>query len=200
MRRTVTVTGYGSSSVVPDAAVVRVAATGRGRSVDDAVIALERSGEAVSRIAHQVAEERDVATTGLQVWPRTDDEGRQVGFEASHRIEVRCPDLALASTLLSGLVEAVGDDLRVEHVGPVVGDTTAAQREARERALADARDRATHLAGLTGATLADVLEVVEGEAVRRPPPMPRMALTAGITVEPGEQEVTSAVTVTWQLA
>ena len=199
MTRTVTVTGYGSSAVVPDAAAVRVAATGRGRSVDDAVAALERSGAAVSRIAHQVAEERDVSTTGLQVWPRTDDEGRQVGFEASHRMEVRCPDLSLASTLLSGLVEAVGDDLRVEHVGPVVGDTAAAEREARERALADARDRANHLAGLTGSTLTDVLEVVEGEAGRRPSPMPRM-MAAGITIEPGEQEVTSTVTVTWQLA
>lgn len=198
MQRTVTVTGYGSCPVVPDAAVVRVAATGRGASVDDAVLALERSGEAVSRIAHQVADEQDVATTGLQVWPRTDDEGRHTGFEASHQIEVRCPDLSLASTLLSGLVEAVGNDLRVDHVGPVVGDTSTAQREARERALADARDRATHLAGLTGATLADVLEVVEGEAVRRPTPLPRIAL-ASVTIEPGEQEVTAAVTVTWQL-
>lgn len=200
MQRTVTVTGYGSSPVVPDAAVVRVAATGRGASVDDAVLALERSGETVARIAHQVAEDRDIATTGLQVWPRTDEGGRHLGFEASHRIEVRCPDLSLASTLLSGLVEAVGDDLRVEHVGPVVGESAAAQREARERALADARQRATHLAGLTGSTLADVLEVVEGASGHQSAPVSRMELVSAVTIEPGEQQVTATVTATWQLA
>lgn len=197
MQRTVTVTGRGSAPVVPDSAVVRAAAACSAPSVSEAVAGVAEVGATVQRVARLHVEARHVASTGLQVWPRHDPEGRPDGFEASHSLRVRCPDLEVASRLLHALAEEAGDALRIDAVQPEVTDTRAALDTAREVAWADARARAEHLAGLAGATLGSVLVVAEGEG-SPVGPVPRMA-AAAVVLEPGERAVETAVTVTWQL-
>lgn len=200
MQRTVTVTGTGAATVVPDIARLRVGASHRAPTVAEAVAGLGASARLVTQVAVRVVDARHVATTGLQVWPRHDNEGRPDGVEASQQVSVRCPDLDAASQLVADLAAEVGEDLRIEGLALEVSDTSDAVLEARESAFSDARARAEHLAHLAGRVLGDVLEVVEGP--RGAQPMPggaRMALAA-MPIEPGEQSVHSSLQVTWQLA
>jgi len=199
MQRTVTVTGRGSAPAVPDSAVVRAAASCAAPSVAEAVAGVGEVGATVQRVARLHVDARHVASTGLQVWPRLDPAGRPDGFEASHQVQVRCPDLEVASRVLHALAEEAGDALRVDAVQPEVSDPRAAQDTAREAAWADARARAEHLATLAGATLGDVLQVEEGDGAPGGVPSPRMAVAASVVLEPGERAVGAAVTVTWQL-
>lgn len=198
MQRTVTVTGRGSAPAVPDSAVVRVAATCAGSSVADAVAGVAEAGATVQRAARSLVEPRHVASTGVQVWPRYDGEGRADGFEASHQLRVRCDDLEVASALVHTLATEVGDLLRVDAVQPEVSDPSEARTQAYEAAWADARARAEHLAALAGAELGDVLVVEESDGVHGGP-SPRMAVAASLVLEPGEQAVEVGVTVTWQM-
>lgn len=198
MQRTVTVTGHGVAAVVPDRAVLRVTASHGAANVAEAVSGLEVAGGVLSEVARRHTEPRHVATTGLQVWPRHDHEGRPDGFEASHQVRVVCTDLDTAGALVTALAEQVGDALRVDSLALEVGDLFGAEERARELAYADARARAEHLAGLDGAGIGDLVAVVEGDPIGTGAGV-RHARAAEMGLEPGEQEVRVRVSGTWQL-
>ena len=112
---------------------------------------------------------------------------------------VRCPDIEAAGGLLTALADAVGDRLEIEGVSLEVADQSAAVVAAREAAYADAVDRATHLAGLAGAQLGDVQDVVEGGGGGSPVARVAKAMSDSASFQPGETSIGSSVTVTFQL-
>jgi uncharacterized protein YggE len=201
MDRTVTVTGQGKATAVPDTAVIRVAAVHRAASVAEAFAGVASAVDAIGTEARQFTEERRIASQGLQVWPAHDNQGRQSGFETRHTIEIGCPDLTAASALLEALVAAVGDRLQVEGVTLRVSEPGPLVTTAREAAYADAAERASHLAGLAGATLGPIVSVSEGGAGWSPYPqaMDVAAMKAEAAFEPGEAAITATVTASWQL-
>ncbi|MXG90817.1 SIMPL domain-containing protein [Nocardioides flavescens] len=195
--RTLTVTGHGSASAVPDSAVVRVAAVQRGSSLTEA---LEGAESARARVV-AVAAEHSVATRDLAIWPVHDDQGRPAGFEARHALAVSTTTVEQAGDLLAALAAEVGDRLVVEGVDLVVADPTAALGRAREAAYADATARAEHLASLAGAVLDRVQSIGEGAVPVGPPGGPVLAAAkADVGLQPGESTFTAALTVTWSLA
>lgn len=194
--RTLTVTGTGAVSVVPDTAVVRVAAVHRAPGLAAALEGAERARAAVVAAATGLV----VGSADLSVWPAHDQEGRPAGFEARHALVVTCPDVEAAGALLTRLADEVGDDLQVEGVSLAVGDPGGHAGPAREAATADARDRAEHLAGLLGEHLDVVQQVVEGGAPG--PGVPRsgvLAKVADVSLAPGETSIGATVTITWSL-
>ncbi|GAB3265834.1 SIMPL domain-containing protein [Nocardioides dilutus] len=200
MSRTVTVTGHGSATAVPDTAVVRVAALHRAAGMAEALSGAESARSAVVAAAGEAAGDLVVSSTDLSVWPAHDNEGRRAGFEARHALTITGGDLDTAGALVGRLAEEVGDRLQVESVSLSVGDPSAAVGEAREAAFADARARAEHLAGLAGASLGEVQEIAEGAGA----PVPRggveaFAVKADVGFAPGQTVLTSTVTVTWAL-
>ena len=70
---------------------------------------------------------------------------------------------------------------------------------ARERAFADARSKADHLAELAGQRVQRATTVVEGAANGGPSPwgVPRTMSAAATAFEPGTASVTATLTVTW---
>ena len=198
--RTLTVTGHGSASAVPDTAVLRVATSGRADGADEAFAAAAEAATRVAQVARRHTDARHVATTGVHLWPWHDQQGEPRGFEARHTVAVRCPDAAAAGPLLDDLVAEVGDALQLEGLSLEVTDTAAAHATATEAAYADARGRAARLAALSGAALGSVQHVVEGStAAAGTPRDARSAAEAMVRIEPGESVVAAAVTVTFEL-
>jgi uncharacterized protein YggE len=200
MSRTVTVTGHGSATAVPDTAVVRVAAVHRAAGMADALAGAESARSAVVAAASDTALDLVVSSTDLSVWPAHDDQGRRAGFEARHALTITGGDLDAAGALVGRLADEVGERLQVESVTLSVGDPSAALGEAREAAYADARARAEHLAELADASLGKVREIAEGAGG----PVPRagaeaFAMKADVGFAPGQTVLTSTVTVTWTL-
>lgn len=198
---TVTVTGTGTSRVAPDTAVVRLAAVARGAGVAEAYAAMSAAASVLVAVAGQHTEERRVASSGVSLWPSHDHTGARDGFEARHSFAIGCADLAAAGEMLARLAAEVGDALAVEGVALEVTDDHGAAAKAREAAFHDARERAAQLARMAGAGLGAVQSMVEGDAAAGPAPMPRAAMlkdSAG-PLAAGETEVTSSVTVVWEL-
>jgi len=193
MSRTVTVTGHGSATAVPDTAVVRVAAVHRAAGMAEALSGAESARAAVVAAAGGLV----VSSTDLSVWPAHDAEGRRAGFEARHALTITGGDLESAGALVGRLAEEVGDRLQVESVALSVGDPTAALTEAREAAFAEARTRAEHLAGLAEATLGEVQDVAEGAGAPVARGNELAAMKADVGFAPGQTQLTSTVTVTW---
>jgi uncharacterized protein YggE len=199
--RTVTVTGHGESRVVPDSAVVRVAAVHRAAGVAEALAGADSAAKQIVATAREHTTPDRIGTTSVQIWQAHDNTGAPSGFDARHSLTVRCDDIDAAGALLSALAESVGDRLQLENVSVEVADRGPAETAAREAAYADAVERATRLATLAGSSLGDPQEVVEGGAVSivGQPRTAKAVAMADVGLEPGELSVTSSVTVTFQL-
>jgi uncharacterized protein len=191
--RTLTVTGTGSASAVPDTALIRLSAVHRARSLVEALAGAESARAEVVKTARDLV----VTTVNLSVWP-TSEQGQQPGFEARHTLTIASGDLEVANALLTRLAYEVGTRLQVEGVDMTVSDPSAAIATAREVAFADARAKAEHLAALADSTLGDVEAIAEGSAGAAPPAHLALA-KADVGLQPGETSLAAAVTVTWQL-
>jgi uncharacterized protein YggE len=198
--RTVTVTGHGTAAVVPDSAVVRVAVVHRAAGVADALAGVSAAAEQVVGVAR----DRNLlaGSTGINVWPWHDHQGKASGFEARHVLTVRCDGVEEAGSLLSALADDVADALVVEGVSLDVRDPSDARTAATEAAYDDARAHAAHLAALAGATLGEVVSLADtaDTVAGGGPPVALAAAGRGAVLEPGETVVRSTVTVTWLLA
>jgi uncharacterized protein YggE len=193
--RTITVTGHGLATAVPDTAVVRVSAVHRAASLAEALAGAESARAAVVSAAGDLV----VSSVNLSVWPVHDPGGGDAEFEARHTLTVAAGDLDVANDLLSRLATDVGNRLVVEGVDLTVRDPSAAAGQAREAAYADARAKAEHLAALADATLGRIKAVSEG-GVGPTPPVPLALAKADVGLQPGEASVAAMLTVTWKLA
>jgi len=197
--RTVTVTGHGEARVAPDSAVVRVSAVHRAPGVAGALSGADSAADRIATTARQFTTPERIGSTSLQIWRDADADGRPSGFQARHSLLIRCPGIEAAGGLLTALADEVGDRLEIEGVSLEVADQGAAVGAAREAAYADAVDRATHLAGLAGAELGDVQDVVEGGGIGSPVARVAKAMSDSASFQPGETAVGSSVTVTFHL-
>jgi uncharacterized protein YggE len=202
--RTITVAGHGTVRVVPDTAVVRVAAAHGSDGVKDALAGVASAVEAIGEVARRFTDEKRIASQELTVWPSLDYEGLPSGFQARHSLAIACDDLTLAADLVTALAAEVGDRLQIEGVALEVSDPAAAHVSAREAAYADATARAEHLADLAGAKLGEVQVVSEGP-VHVPSRLADSGTGAAYATkmeagfEPGETNVSAGVSVTFQL-
>jgi len=84
-----------------------------------------------------------------------------------------------------------------------VADPVPAEREARVRAMAEARARADVLAEATGLSIEGVTDIVEGSPMRPPMPIAKaermmLASDASAPVEAGSLEIVVTVSVTYR--
>jgi uncharacterized protein YggE len=192
--RTLTVTGHGLATTVPDTALIRLSAVHRARSLAEALAGAESARDEVVKAAEHLV----VSTVNLSVWP-TNEQGQQPGYEARHTLTIATGDLGVANELLTRLAYEVGSRLVVEGVDLTAADPSAALGQAREAAFVDARAKAEHLAALADARLGQVEAVAEGGAGSAPPVQFALA-KADVGLQPGETSLAAALTVTWSLA
>lgn len=205
MRRTVTVTGFGEASAPPDIAVVEIGAESVARHAPDA---LSEASSVMARMRDVAlgagVAVADLATTRTQLWPDHDHEGRPYGYRAMLSMTVRMRDLAAASELVPALLAAGGDAGRLHSSELRHSDPAALASAARGAAFADARRKAEQLVALAGATLGEVLTIVEGAAPGGVVPVfakrGSIALSASMPIDAGTDALTASVTVRWGLA
>lgn len=205
--RTVTVTGTGEAQAAPDEARINAGV----QSVADTVVAASRDNEEKIRkimeaLSEQGIGESDIGTTDYGIWAQQNFEDGQTtitGYHVSNVVVVTIKDIAKVGDVLAAVTNAGANT--VHGINFSVSDTEALEKEARERAMADARRRAESLAGLADVTLGDVVTLstsegpgygpmmMEAAAMRRSDSAPRPTIT------PGQQNVTVQVQVTYAI-
>lgn len=201
------VSGTGRVAVSPDVADLRLGVVVTRPTVDAA------RAEAASTMTAIIAaldtagiERRDVRTSLVSVQPRYDyRDGKApllTGYEISELVEVTVRDLERVGDVIDGTLAAGAT--RLDDLSFRVADPTAAEREARQRAMAEARARADVLAEAAGISVTGVVGIVEGGAAP-PVPLPRMkaermmmAADVSTPVEAGTTEIAVSVTVTYR--
>jgi uncharacterized protein len=149
--------------------------------------------------------DRDIQTSTLNLNPNYRYEENQppqlVGYQAVNEVNVRFRDIAKTGAILDALVAQGANQIS----GPTLGidRPEAALDEARTAAVAQARARADLYARTLGMRVLRVLSVSEAGASYMPPPRPMargmVANEAATQIVPGEQTLSVALTVSFEL-
>jgi len=200
----VTVTGSGAAAAAPDLLVAVVGVECVAEHTRQALTAASTAIAAIRDVALAAGvTARDLATSGSQMWPDHDRDGRPNGYRAHLMLTVRVRDLVVAAELVPAMIDAGGDVARLHSTSLAHSDPAALAAQARQAAFADARSRAEQYAALAGLGIGEVLEVTEsGHSNGAAPYAAGTALaplSASMPVEGGTGEVAAAVTVRWRL-
>ncbi len=199
--RTITVTGHGKASGIPDVAELSIGVSSRAKSAADALSEMSgRADKLTAVIKDSGVADKDVQTTGLSLQPTTDDAGQITGYEASTSVVASIRDISKVGPSIDAATEQVGDDVRLDGVSFSFQDTgslmSAARADAVKRARADAEDLAT----AAGLQVGDIQSITEGTTVT---PLAASAVggtpAASVPVQPGSQSVSVDVTMVFAL-
>lgn len=194
-QNTVTTLGHGSVTVVPDQATITA---GVHTQAATAAAALSANASRMNAViaALKARGGTDIQTQQVSLSPQTDAKGNVTGYAADNSVNA---DSAIAATgaLIDAAVAAGANTIS----GPALSasDQDAAYRKALGGAVDDARAKANALAAAGGFGVGPVVSVTEQSS--SPPPLFAAApAKAGSTpVEPGSEQVTADVTVSFAI-
>jgi uncharacterized protein YggE len=193
---TVTVTGTGTVTAVPDRAQISAGVESRAAT---ARAALAANATAMRKVldALRAAGGKDVTTQTVSLSTSFDEQGQPNGFVASNIASAETA-LGTAGSLIDAAVEAGANSV----YGPTLSRSDADElyRDALEKAVADAKERASVLAKAAGRQVGRVTTISEASA----PAFPvygkeAMAARDSTPVVSGPQETTAMVSVTFLL-
>jgi uncharacterized protein YggE len=210
------VIGHGKVTAVPDVADINIGVVSQGPTAKDA---LRDNSDAMVNL-HKVLKERgvaakDIETTQVQVSPVYSHPGARqptqteefvpkvAGYRVVNTIDVTARDVHKLGEMLDAVVHAGANQIngisfRVEKAEELLD-------EARRRAMADAKRKATLLAGEAGVVLGPARQIVEsGSSPPRPtylgaPMFQQTSPRSAPPVAAGEQELTVSIQVSYAI-
>lgn len=175
IRDTISISGEGKVTAIPDIATVEV---GVVTEKSDVVAAQKENTNKVNGLLKKVKDleiaEKDIQTTNYQIYPQYDytKDGQHLrGYQVSQSVSIKIRDLSKIGALLAAVGEAGAN--QVSGVSFTIDDPEALKQQAREKALDNARVKAKSLADHAGVKLGRIVSFSEGSA--SPPPMPYYA-------------------------
>jgi len=203
------VSGQGKVTVVPDIATLRLGVEAQQASVAEAQ---SQASEAMNRVMDSLADngvaKKDIQTQyfSIRKVTRWDNEKQQeivIGYRVSNIVTAKVRDIDKVGVIIDAVAEAGGDLTRIDSVGFSVDDPSAYYEEAREKAIADAKTKATQLAEFAGVSLGKPIYIAEGvyyppvtRGVYEEAPMPAAAPPP---ISPGEMEISLTVQIVYAI-
>lgn len=203
---TIEAVGTGSSSAVPDRAIVTLGAVTEGKSVgaiqqENAVI-MHKVSEALKELG--IGDDQ-VGTAQFQIEPVYDyTDGKQTlrGYQVTHLLNVTLHDTSQAGAVIDAAAASGANTVR--QVAFEASHPADAQRVALSRAVRDAQDKAAAIASALGVALSAVpcrVEEMQPDSV--PPILFKSAMAAdsfSTSIEPGQLTYRAAVRVWYMFA
>jgi uncharacterized protein YggE len=196
----ITVQGTASVTSVPDRAELSFGVESKGAS---ARAALSANAAEMRRViaALKAAGATDVKTQSVSLSPQYNDKSEAQGFVATNTVSATIKELAKAGAVIDAAVNAGANQV----YGPSLsrGDQDELYRQALKAAVGNARANAQALASAANVSLGRVTAIVEGGGAPQPLPYATAdkAMVAESTpIEPGTQQTTANVTVTFSVS
>jgi len=210
------VSGSGKVAVTPDIAQLRLGIEAQEPTVAEAEAkASEAMDKVKSALTDNGVAEKDIQTQNFRIRQRTrwDDEQQMeivVGYRVTNDVIAKVRELEKVSDIIEAVVAAGGDYTRIDDLGFTIEDPTAYYDEAREKAMADAKEKAEKIAVLAGMKLGTPTYINESAsipylggmgyemAVPAPTPAPVIVETP-TPISPGEVEITVNMQVAYSI-
>lgn len=209
--RTMTTTGRGISTAIPDELSFTVSLS---RTEADVSTGLAATSREMRDVLHSLrglgVRPRDMRTTGLHIGPHysySNGSTQLVGYTVTQRARVTVTDLAKGGQAIAAAARAGGNDVRIGSVSLDVGNRDALLAQARKAAVRDAMAKAREYASASGQHVGAMTSLVEvSSAAPRPVGVPMAsldahtaAMAARVPVRAGRQDLTVTVKVVWSL-
>jgi uncharacterized protein YggE len=211
--RTITVTAEGKTTATPDLAEITFSVVSQGQNPQTlATNNTQKINAVLQFVASQNIATSDIATTGYDLEPtynynNTMQSNTITGYTLTQTVTVKIHDLTNVATVLSGLAP-----LGVNQIGGVdftFNDPDTFVALARVDAMNKAETKAVQMANQAGTSLGEVVNVAENSYVPSPVTvynamassalaMPQAAVSTP-NIQPGSQDVTDNVTITYAL-
>ena len=160
--RTVTVTATGTSKGVPDALLVNVSVTTGGPSAAETLADNNRRTQKVlDQLTITAVDDKDVATTSVDLGPTYDKKGNVSGYAATNSLRITFRSLESAGAKLDALVRGGDDHVRVNGVQLGFTDDDELVSTARIDAVKRAKAQATEMAEAAGADVGKVRTIAD---------------------------------------
>jgi len=210
--RTITVTAEGKASATPDLAEVSFSVVSQGANPQTlSTNNIDKMNAVLQFVAAQGIAASDTATTAYDLEPnyRYDNTtGRQyaTGYTLTQTVTIKIHDLTKIASILGGLAP-----LGVNQIGGVdftFNDQNAVIAPARADAIAQAKAKATEMASGAGVGLGEVMNVSENGVIPFTKTYYSAPSGAGVSavaapsvpdIQPGSQDITDTVTITYAL-
>ena len=161
------VTGQGEVTVTPDLALLVVGVEAREDTVAEAQAkASVAMNNLMTALKNSGIEEKDIQTRYFRIdqrtrWDNIKDEEIITGYEVTNTVTVKIRDIDNAGNIVDVAVEAGGDYIRINSFTFTVEDPTEYYNEAREKASADAQNKAEKLAKQNNVRLGEPTFIAE---------------------------------------
>lgn len=214
--KTITVSGKGEATVIPDVARVTFTVQETAADVGTAqAAATKRTDDALNALGAQGVEESDLKTLSYNVYPQYEQvicpngmctaSPKISGYQVSQTVQVKVRDTAKVGEVLQAL-----GDLGVQNInGPefTLDDEDAGKADARAAAIEDARSKAKLLAKELGVHLGKVVSFYEEtgaypmmyEGYAGKGAAMDMAAQAAPSLPVGESETSVTVNITYEI-
>lgn len=198
-KRTITVSADATVKAKPNLVNFSFGVSTDGASASKALAA---NSKAMRRVIATIKKEgvarRDIQTQQVNVYPKTDSNGKVIGYSASNSVSVDLHAVAKAGRLIT-LVTAAGANLES---GPTFSreNPDLTYEQALNKAIDKAHAKAESIAEHVGLRLGKPASIAEGSATVTPiyaNAERTAAKTTPVPVEPGRVEVTATVTVSY---
>jgi uncharacterized protein len=219
----ISVTGTGKVSATPDVAVLTFSVLEEGADVKTAQTkATNRANAAIKYLRDNGVEEKDIQTSGYNINPKYEyrqpicrpdycppaGQATIVGYQVSQTVTVKIRKIDTAGTILSGI-----GGLGVQNVSGLsftLDDEEGSKQEAREKAIADAREKAKVLAKGLDVRLGRIVSFNEsgsyppvlygkGAAFDTAAEGRGAAVAPAPDLPPGQNEIVSTVTIVYEI-
>ena len=207
------VSGQGKVLAEPDIAILRLGIEAQDTSVAEAK---EQADEAMDGVQTALEKngvsDKDIQTQYFSIyrvtrWDRDDEEEVTIGYRVTNMVTAKIRDIDKAGSIIDAVAEAGGDYTRIDDISFTVDDPSDYYKEARKKAMAEAKAKAEQLADLAGVTLGKPTFVSEGiqspviqrSAVMFDEAIPAPPMEVGASISPGELEITLTVQVVYAI-
>ncbi|MGB0386402.1 MAG: SIMPL domain-containing protein [Ardenticatenaceae bacterium] len=203
--RTVSVSGTGVVSAVPDQATIDIGVRTEGKTSEEA---LEENNDKMDALLASLKRakilSKDIQTRDFSIWPqyRESSSGttRITGYEVSNTVVITVRDIENLGQTLDAAVKAGSNQVNGIRFG--FSDPAALLDQARENAMKDAKRKATELAQLADVELGTVVTISESGSAPRPVfrgAAESFDQAASVAIEAGESSLSQSIQVTYEL-
>lgn len=200
---TVTASGTGQVSAVPDEAVMWFGVSERAKDAKSALDGASKKAEAISaELKKQGVAAEDIQTAGVNVYPQYGRDGNDVtGFEASVNYTATVTDIERLGEIITALANAGAQNVSGPSFG--ISEDASYRRDAIKKAVDDARMQAEEMADAADKSVGDVVSITSS-SVNVPFPMyaDKRSLaedSAAVPIEAGTLDVSASLTVVFEL-
>jgi len=195
--RSFTVSGNGKAVGIPNVAQFSFGVITEGGK-DIASLQAENSkkgNDIIGFIKSKGIEGKDIQTQSYNIEPRY-QKLEIIGYTVSQTVSVKIRDFSKIGDILLGIAEIGANS--VSQLSFKIDDPTSLQNEAREKAIANAKEDAWAMAKAGKFRLGRLISISQGNSFPQPL-LYGAAEKSAPTIEPGSQEINVAVSLTYEI-